>query len=213
MAKIANSWSGGKLFRLSERERKKLLRDILTEAVDQNDIWVFGFGSLMWKPGFQPRQQKPALLRDFERKFHIWSTKGRGTEKRPGLGLCLEPVKEGVCKGIAFRISPDTRDKDLRYLWDREMTSGVYLPRWVAVECDDGSHLSALTWVVNKNHVRYAGPRSVKEMAWIIAGSKGKYGTCRDYLANTIQEMAKLGQYDPTLDKVLAVIENEKGVC
>ena len=213
MAKNVKSWPERKISRLSEKERGRLLSDILAEAVDPNDIWIFGFGSLMWKPGFQPSKKKPVLLRGFQRKFHIWSTSGRGTKKRPGLGLCLEPVKKGVCKGIAYRISPDTKDKDLHYLWEREMTSGVYLPRWVAVECDNGSYLSALTWVVNKNHVRYAGPRSVKEMASIIAGSKGKYGTCRDYLENTIQEMAKLDQYDPTLDKVLAVIENENGVC
>ena len=213
MAKHAKSWPERKISRLSERERRRILSDILEEAVDPNDIWVFGFGSLMWKPGFQPREKKTVLLRGFERKFHIWSIKGRGTKERPGLGLCLEPIKEGVCKGIAYRILPDTKDKDLRYLWDREMVSGVYLPRWVAVECSDGSDLSVLTWIVNKNHMRYAGPQSVKEMARIIANSKGSYGTCRDYLTNTIQEMAKLGQYDPTLDKVLAVIENEKDIC
>ena len=213
MAKKAESLPERKISRLSERERRRLLSDILAEADEPNDVWIFGFGSLMWRPGFQPREKKTAILRGFERKFHIWSTSGRGTQERPGLGLCLEPVKEGICIGIAYRILPDTKNKDLGYLWDREMTSGVYLPKWVAVECDEGSHLSALTWVVNKNHVRYAGPRSVREMAKIIAGSKGKYGTCREYLANTIQEMAKLGQYDPTLEKVLAVIENEMGIC
>ena len=104
MAKYAKSWPERKISRLSERERRRLLSEILADAVDPNDIWVFGFGSLMWKPGFQPREKKTVLLRGFERKFHIWSTKGRGTKERPCLCLCLEPIKEGVCKGIAYRI-------------------------------------------------------------------------------------------------------------
>ena len=125
MSKKAESLPERKISRLSERERRRLLSDILAEADEPNDVWIFGFGSLMWRPGFQPREKKTAILRGFERKFHIWSTSGRGTQERPGLGLCLEPVKEGICIGIAYRISPDTKDKDLRYLWDREMTGGV----------------------------------------------------------------------------------------
>lgn len=203
------SWSGVKSYRLSESERKRLLRNMLLEATDPNDIWIFGFGSLMWNPGFKPSEKHSVLLKGFERKFHIWSTKGRGTEELPGLGLCLEPVTNGVCRGIAYRIPPETREKDLNYLWDREMTSGVYRPRWVTVERDDGSDLRTLTWVVNAGHERYAGPRSTREMARIMANSKGQNGTCRDYLINTIQEMAKLGEHDPMLDDVLKLINNQ----
>ena len=213
MAKIAKSWSGAKFARLSEKERKRLLKEMLLEAVNPNNIWIFGFGSLMWNPGFKPREKRRVLLRGFERKFHIWSTSGRGSEERPGLGLCLEPARRGTCRGIAYRISSETRDQDLKYLWDREMMSGIYQPRWVTVERDDGSDLRTLTWVVNENHVRYAGPRSVGEMARIMADSKGKHGSCRDYLINTIREMANLGDHDPTLNEVLALIDNENSGC
>ena len=114
--------------------------------------------------------------------------------------------------GIAFKISPKTRDKDLKYLWDREMTSGVYLPKWISVELDDGSELKTLTWVVNKFHGRYAGPMSPWEMAKIMAHSKGEYGTCRDYLVNTINEMAKIGERDAELNEVLELIEKHRSL-
>tara|TARA_Y100001960_G_C14747867_1_gene866689 strand:+ start:687 stop:1247 length:561 start_codon:yes stop_codon:yes gene_type:complete len=185
---------------------------MIIEAPDPVHIWVFGFGSLMWKPGFVPIERHPALLRGFERRFNIWSTKGRGTEKHPGLTLCLEPAIYGRCKGIVYKISPKTRIRDLKYLWDREMTSGVYNPKWITVELDDGSELRTLTWVVNKFHSRYAGPRSAAEMAKIMAHSKGKYGTCRDYLVNTIKEMAKIGECDPKLNEVLELIENNSSL-
>ena len=136
-----------KFLQLSAEERVRLFKKTLIEAPDPLHIWIFGFGSLMWKPGFLPIESHAALLEGFERKFNIWSTNGRGSEKKPGLGLCLEPATNGRCMGIAYKISPKTRDRDLKYLWDREMTSGVYLPKWVSVELDDGSELKTLTYI------------------------------------------------------------------
>ena len=208
MGQDARSWPDSPYFQLNDEVRAGMLRDTLAEVTNPDDIWIFGFGSLMWNPGFKPTERQPVTLRCYERKFHLWSTKGRGSQERPGLGLCLEPAK-GSCRGIAYRLSPETCDKDLQYLWDREMTSGVYHPRWLTVELENGLELQVLTWVVNEAHVRYAGPRPAREMARVMAGGKGKYGTCRDYLANTIAEMAKLGERDPLFDEVLSLIDSE----
>ena len=128
MGQDANPWPDTPYVQLNDEVRAGMLRDMLAEVTNPDVIWVFGFGSLMWNPGFKPTERQPVTLRCYERKFHLWSTKGRGSQERPGLGLCLEPGK-GSCRGIAYRLSPETRDKDLQYLWDREMTSGVYHPR------------------------------------------------------------------------------------
>lgn len=192
--------------KLSDDARRQLLEEMLATASDPNDIWIFGFGSLMWNPGFTPRESREAQLAGYERRFHIWSTKARGTPERPGLGLCLEPA-DGTCRGIAYRIKPETRDQDLAYLWDREMGSGVYRPTWVELEATDGKPIRAITWVADPEHYQYAGARPAEEMAMIMAGGKGVYGNCRDYLANTIREMKKLGDNDPLLDQVLTLID------
>lgn len=191
---------------LTEKQRQQLRENALNRAPDPENLWIFGFGSLMWNPGFPAAERQPALLKGYMRRFHIWSTKARGTLERPGLGLCLERA-EGECRGLAYRLATETRDRDLDYIWDREMRSGVYRPTWVNLTLKDGSPLGALTWVVNKSHGRYAGPMPAEQMARVMAGGEGRYGTCRDYLANTIAEMAKLGQRDALLDDVLARID------
>jgi cation transport protein ChaC len=191
---------------MDEKESRALLQETMAKAPDPADIWIFGFGSLIWNPGFEPAVRRPATLEGYLRRFHIWTTMARGTPERPGLGMCLEPA-QGRCRGIAFRLAPETRDKDLEYLWSREMISGVYAPTWVHVQADGGGDIPALTWAANPGHVQYAGPRPVEEMAEIMAGGCGKFGTCRDYLANTIAEMAKLGDCDPSLDRLLALID------
>ena len=130
----------------------------------------------------------------------------RGTPDRPGLSLCLERTS-GCCRGLAYRLAPATRDRDLEYLWGREMISCVYAPTWVEVVADNGKTIPALTWAANPDHIQYAGPRPVEEMAMVMAGGRGAYGTCRDYLADMLVEMAKLGEHDPFLERLLALID------
>ena len=103
----------------------------------------------------------------------------------------------------------DNLESDLDYLWGREMGSGIYIPTWVQVKFDDdeGTKKIALTFVVDKDHVQYAGPMPVEQMAAYMSGACGKYGKCRDYLANTIDAMAKMGDSDPMLDDLLALID------
>lgn len=201
-------WPKGPSPKLTEAERAVMMAEIMDNAPYADAFWIFGFGSLMWNPGIEAVEQSPATLRGYERKFHIWSSVGRGTPERPGLGLCLEPGA-GSCRGIAYRLDMTTLDADLDYLWDREMGSGVYRPTWVPIEMDEGAHAErvALTFVINPGHIQHAGPMPLEQMAIVMSGACGKYGRCRDYLANTIAEMAKLGERDPMLDELLARID------
>ena len=134
---------------MNENESRALYEATLAGAPDPDDIWIFGFGSLIWNPGFEPMERKTATLQGFKRCFHIWTTMARGTPERPGLGMCLEPVAGASCRGIAFRLASETRERDLKYLWSREMISCVYAPTWVEVATDCGRTLPALTWASN----------------------------------------------------------------
>jgi len=202
--------------RLSEKDRRRLLRETLDASPYEDEFWVFGFGSLMWNPGVDVAARHTATVRGYERKFHIWSTIGRGTAERPGLGLCLEPGP-GACRGIVYRYRMETLNEDLEYLWGREMGSGVYNPTWVPVVLDDEAadgqteprRRTALTFVINHGHPGYAGPMPAADMARHMGGAYGRNGRCRDYLANTIAEMAKLGDRDPLLEEVLELIDAE----
>lgn len=191
---------------LSDEERHRLMLETRAARPQGEPMWIFGFGSLMWNPCFDYDVKAPAFLRGYERKFHIWTMRARGTPERPGLGLCLEDCAGG-CRGIAYRLSEEGIDDAWARLWEREMGSGIYRPTWVAVETEAHGRVPALTFVVNRNHPHYAGPLPMPRMAEIMAAARGNYGLCRDYLAGTIEEMRKLGVEDSSLDDLLAAVD------
>jgi len=191
--------------RLTDAERQAEQDRVMADSPYADEFWIFGFGSLMWRPGIEVHDRQGATLQSYERKFQIWSTVGRGTLERPGLGCCLVPGA-GHCRGIAYGLRMETLDADLNYLWRREMGSGVYRPTWVALALDSGEMRTALTFVIRKGHVQHTGPMPADRMAEIMGGAEGENGKCRDYLANTLAEMAKLGEHDPLLEDVMSRI-------
>jgi cation transport protein ChaC len=192
--------------RMPEDESHKLLLETRAARPKGEAMWVFAFGSLMWNPCFMHDAQVAALLRGYDRKFHIWTTRARGTPDNPGLGLCLEDCA-GMCRGVAYRLVEDDVEDAWERLWEREMGSGIYRPSWVSVETEEHGRVVALTFIVNRDHPHYAGAMPSDRMAAIMAGAKGSYGLCRDYLAGTIDEMRKLNVTDPELDALLAQVD------
>lgn len=172
-------------------------------------LWIFAFGSLMWNPGFEFDVSDTAILRGWERKFHIWTTVARGTPERPGLGLCLERGA-GDCKGVVYRLLAKNEEKDWEQLWYREMNSGVYQTLWTDVETENHGVIKALTFVADTNHPQHVGPLPIDVMAEIMAGACGRYGRCRDYLAGTVDEMAKLGVVDLHLNELLEKVDSHE---
>lgn len=203
-------WPQGIYRELTREERRHRLECIRGQRPD-GAIWVFGFGSLMWNPCFLYDRRETAVLDGWERKFHIWTSFARGTAERPGLGLCLESGP-GTCKGVAFRLLPGHEERDWRALWWREMTTGIYQAVWCEAEVEGKGTVPVLTFVVDRDHRQYAGPMETESMARIIAGAAGKYGTCRDYLANTIHEMRALGVADPELTTLLNAVDLREGL-
>jgi len=210
MPDIKAPWPKGEHRELSPEQRQSILVETRASRPD-GALWVFAFGSLMWNPCFDYDEWDVAVLSGWERKFHIWTTVARGTPERPGLGLCLEKG-EGSCKGIVYRLRPENEDGDWIALWYREMNSGVYRTLWTDVETENSSRVKALTFVADLDHQQYAGPLPVDVMADIMAGARGRYGRCRDYLAGTVAEMAKLGVHDPHMSKLLELVDSREAV-
>jgi glutathione-specific gamma-glutamylcyclotransferase len=165
------------------------------------DLWVFGYGSLMWNPGFRFLEATPALLRGYHRNFCIWSARYRGTPERPGLVLGLD--RGGACRGIAFRIAHAEVDEVLATLWVREMSRLTYRPRVLPVAAPEHT-VRALAFVADPAHPSYAGRLSEAEVAARIVHCRGARGPNIDYLANTLDHLHKLGLQDLRLRRIYA---------
>lgn len=165
-------------------------------STDGEDIWVFGYGSLMWDPGFPHVEAVPALLDGYHRAFCIYSHIYRGTKDRPGLVLGLRPG--GHCLGMAFRVAAADAPAALDYLTDREMTSYVYTPMRLKVKIGS-QYIEAQTYVADATHPQYAGELTPEETAALICRSLGERGPNRDYLENTVRHLEELGVDEPSL--------------
>ncbi len=164
------------------------------------ELWVFGYASLMWSPGFLHREKRRGFVYGYHRSLCIYSHRHRGTRERPGLvmGLC----HGGSCWGMAYRLSIRTRRNVLATLWRREMRNYVYLPRAVAVRLG-GRVVPALTFVADQTHRQFAGDLNVERTAKLVAQGQGGRGHNVDYLQRTLAHMRELGVRDPHLDRVL----------
>jgi cation transport protein ChaC len=169
-------------------------------------LWVFGYGSLMWRPGFAYEDVRPATLLGFRRCFCIYSTHHRGSPDRPGLVLGLD--RGGVCHGLAFRVASEHRVATLDYLRAREQVSGVYRETHVPVMLDgeQGREVLALAFIVERAHPGYAGRLPLAEQAHLIRGARGISGANLDYLINTLAHLHRLGIREPELTRILTHI-------
>jgi cation transport protein ChaC len=165
------------------------------------DIWVFGYGSLMWNPAFDFAERKVAVVRGWHRRFCLWMHRGRGTPEKPGLMLALD--RGGCCRGIAFRLAPEIAEEELLLLWRREMLSGSYEARWLDAHTPDGP-VKAVTFVANRAHRRFAGALPEDRVAHHIATGCGHLGTCAEYLHETVDHLHELGFRDRSLERIRA---------
>ncbi len=196
---------------LSDEEIDASCHDTLAGA-PPGDVWVFGYGSLIWNPTIHFSEKRVGHVTGYHRRFCLWTHLGRGNPDCPGLLLGLE--HGGSCSGLAFRIPADQAEHECRVIWHREMISGSYVPRWVDVRTDTGD-VRAIAFIINHEHMRYAGRLSDEEVADAIANAEGSLGNCADYLINTAEHLEDLGVLDTPLrhlrDEVLRQCENKKG--
>lgn len=167
-------------------------------------MWVFGYGSLIWHPGFAVAEARVARLAGWHRSFCMRSIHHRGTEAAPGLVLALDAAATAVCDGVAFRVEPGTEAETLAGLRARELISSAYLEREVTVDLTEGGQVQALAYVIDPDHVQYCGGLPLEEQAQIIAAAAGGRGPNRDYLFATARHLAELGIADPDLEWLAA---------
>ncbi len=165
------------------------------------DLWVFGYASLMWSPGFAHRERSTAHVFGYHRSLCIYSHRHRGTPARPGLvmGLC----RGGSCWGMAFRVAAEDAPAVLRALWHREMRNIVYQPRLVRARVRRGRAVLAVAFVADPCHRQFAGDLDVEHTARLVAQGQGGRGHNVDYLRRTLEHMREIGVRDPHLDRVL----------
>ena len=164
------------------------------------DFWVFGYGSLMWRPGFAHTETCRARLHGFRRSLCVSSFVYRGTPGRPGLVLGLD--HGGSCVGLAFRVPDELRDEVVAYLRDRELVTGVYLERMLPVRLENGENVVAMAYVVDRSHEQYAGNLDEAAAAKIVSGAVGQAGPNEEYVLNTIAHIRALGIRDHWLEEV-----------
>jgi len=182
----------------------------LSEAESfKGDLWVFGYGSLMWRPGFEFLEQVPARLIGEHRALCVYSFDHRGTPEKPGLVLGLD--RGGACRGIAFRVAARHRNDTVQYLRGREQTTNVYreVMRSVWLENEARQRVSALTFVVDRGHVQYAGRLSLAEQLRHVQQGHGRSGNNRDYVLSTVKSIEAQGFRDPQLHQLALTLHDD----
>ncbi len=170
---------------------------------DNGAIWVFGYGSLVWQPGFAYASRHIARLNGYERSFCMRSIHHRGTPDAPGLVLALD-AGEGGCDGVAFEVPAPIADETLEYLRARELISAAYLETRQTITLAYGPQVEAVAYVIDREHDQYCGGMTLEDQARIIARAVGGRGPNAAYLFNTAAHLADLGLRDPQLDWLAA---------
>jgi cation transport protein ChaC len=176
---------------------------------EAGDFWVFGYGSLMWRPDFNHVEARTARAHGYHRALCIYSIRFRGSPGRPGLVFGLD--RGGSCRGCAYRVATENVDEVIAYLDDREMLNKVYVPKYLKVRLDDGRRVSAYGFVARRDHRQYAGKLPVARAAELIRQGRGPHGSGLEYVANTVRHLDDIGIHDDFLHRVLAAARAGRG--
>jgi cation transport protein ChaC len=163
-------------------------------------MWVFGYGSLLWNPGFEVAESVIGTLPDYARSFCMRSIHHRGTVADPGLVLALDHQLGEACEGVALRVAPGQEAETLAYLRERELISSAYVEKELSVQLTDGREVTAVVYVIDEAHVQYCGGLPLEEQAQIMARAVGGMGPNTEYLYNTAEHLLSVGLHDPALE-------------
>jgi cation transport protein ChaC len=190
------------------RDPAPMLEKALAEWGGQDDLWIFGYGSLIWRPDFAFEERRPARVHGWHRALKMWSRITRGTPERPGLVFGL--LSGGCCRGVVFRIARQHGGETLARLWSREMATAVYDPRWLTAHTP-GGHVRALAFTLSRKSPNHTGELTEEEYKAIFALATGIYGTTRDYAHRTLEELRRHDIRDRNLEKLLRLIQGDRG--
>ena len=173
-----------------------------------DELWVFGYGSLIWNPEFAVARHQIARLQDWRRSFCMHSIHHRGTVADPGLVLALDQAPGSHCDGVAFLVAAGAEAETLAALRDRELISAAYLERYLTVDLAGGGQVQALAFVIDRDHAQYCGGMAMRRQAQIIATATGGRGRNRDYLFATARHLAELGIADDELTELERLVRS-----
>lgn len=183
-----------------------MLDQVLAEWGGKSDLWIFAYGSLIWRPDFEFAERRAATVHGWHRALKMWSRINRGTPERPGLVFGM--LSGGCCRGMAYRIPrADGRDV-LERLWQREMATAVYDPRWLPCHTAHG-RVNALAFTLSRRSPSHTGVLTPEEYRAIFSEATGIYGTTLDYAHRTLEELRRHNIRDRHLEKLLKLIERE----
>jgi cation transport protein ChaC len=168
----------------------------LKHTREGQDIWIYGYGSLIWRPEFDYLERRLATLRGYHRALCLWSRVNRGTPESPGLVFGLD--RGGSCRGVVYRLDSSLVPKFFPLLWAREMSTGAYLPRWLSCSTDEGT-VQALVFVMNRAGPAYIPTLPEAEILAIVRRASGRYGPCIDYVLQTADALREAGIHDRRL--------------
>lgn len=167
--------------------------------------WVFGYGSLMWRPGFDFVERRAARHHGRRRAFCIYSVHHRGTTERPGLVLGLAPG--GSVRGVAYRVAEDDWPRTYDYLLEREQPTETYIEAEIALRLEEGRRVSALSFLSDRTHPQWAGDLSLDQQADLITGATGLSGRNVDYLRDLVEHLRAAGVSDNAMERLLRMVE------
>ncbi|HYD76937.1 gamma-glutamylcyclotransferase [Ramlibacter sp.] len=186
------------------RDPVPMLEKALADWGGREDLWIFGYGSLIWNPEFAFAERRPARVLGWHRALKMWSRVNRGTPENPGLVFGLLPG--GSCQGVVFRIPREAGSEVLTALWGREMPTGVYDPRWLSCRTPGGT-VTGLAFTLSKKSPNHTGVLTEEQYRRIFSVASGRYGTTLDYAARTLEELRRHNIRDRHLERLLKLIE------
>ncbi len=182
------------------RDPLPMLERVLAQWGGKSDLWVFAYASLIWRPDFEVAEQRLARVHGWHRALKMWSRVNRGTVERPGLVFAL--LSGGSCHGAVLRVAHRHGASVLRQLWEREMVTGVYDPKWLRCNTDNGA-VTALAFTLSRRSPNFTGELSAARYREIFRASRGRYGTTLEYADQTLECLQQHGIHDPALRKLL----------
>lgn len=184
------------------RDPAPMLERTLDEWGGHGDLWIFGYGSLIWRPDFDFAERRAAKVHGWHRALKMWSRVNRGTPECPGLVFGMLPG--GSCRGMVFRVPREHARQVMVNLWQREMALGVYDPRWLPSQTPQGQ-VRALAFTLSRSSPSHTGVLADDEYRRIFAQASGIYGSTRDYAESTHAELQRLGIHDRALARLIAL--------
>lgn len=184
------------------RDPGPLLARTRAEWGGQRDLWVFGYASLIWRPDFAAAEQRSARIHGWHRALQMRSRINRGTPERPGLVFALLPG--GACRGVVYRLPQRHAEGALHRLWEREMPTGVYDPRWLRCHTPAGT-VQALAFTLSRRSDAFLGRLADDHLLDILRHAQGRYGSTLDYLVETAQALRQRRIHDREIERLMAL--------